>query len=248
MNKLKLIALSTIAFVTIASTIFVSCQKQQELVITPTTKTTTVKGTRTLTKDQKLAIGWVDFGAGVCSIESGPASLVIAAAASLAFYNEKHHSEGWNYRSTYNPNNYPSSSENYGELHNLICEKYLQKGYTTVNYTDIKNVAISVKPSLEFDNLSEIQFNYFVGLIKTENTTTPLDQLKFLKKYYSINQNDEVVLSNFLVQINSDDEYRLSKIDELINRVQDFNMISNQKTHFINSLSILKNSSILWQH
>jgi hypothetical protein len=44
MKNLKVIALSALAFVTIASMVFVSCQKDSELITTPTTKT--VKNTR----------------------------------------------------------------------------------------------------------------------------------------------------------------------------------------------------------
>jgi hypothetical protein len=250
MKKIKLIALSALAFVTIASTVFVSCQKQQEFVEnsqSTTTNTTQAK----LTKDQELAIGWVDLAAGVASIETGPASLVISAAASMAYYQDKHASEGWNAKNTYNPNNYPSTTNNPGELHNLICEMYIQNGYTTVNYNDIKTVALNVKPDLEssLNNMSEAQFNYFVNLTKDKDLSTPTNQLDFFKTYFSINQNDEVVLLNYLETINNtDNEERISKIDDLINRIQSFDLDNTQKINLTNSFQILKHSSILWQH
>lgn len=51
MKKIKLIALSTIAFVTIASTIFVSCKKQEKLVNTTATKSTRAPKTPKCNRD-----------------------------------------------------------------------------------------------------------------------------------------------------------------------------------------------------
>jgi hypothetical protein len=250
MNKIKIIALSALAFVTIASMVFVGCQKPQEFI--DKTQPTAPNITQAkLTKDQKLAIGWADFFAGVCSIETGPASLAIAAAGSLAYYQDKHLTEGWNAMTTYNPNNYPSSSNNLGELHNLICEKYIHDGYTTINYNDIKNVTLSVKPDLEssLNNISQTNFQNYLDLVKNRDLTTPTNQINIIKDYFTFNQNDEVVLFSYLKTINvTDNEKRILKIDDLINRIQSFNMDKSQKINLTNSFQILKHSSILWQH
>jgi len=251
MNKIKVIALSALAFVTIASMVFVSCQKQQEFVETPQNMIIANNTQAKLTKAQKIAIGWADLAAGAATCETGPASLVIAAAASMFYYQDKHVTEGWNAITTYNPNNYPSNSVNYGELHNLICEKYIHNSYTTVNYNDIKTVALSVMPDLQssLDNMTETQFNHLVNLTKNKDLSTPSNQLDFFKTYFSFNQNDEVVLFSHLETINeTDNEVRILKIDDLINRIQSFDMNDIQKVNLTNSFQILKHSSILWQH
>ena len=65
----------------------------------------------------------------------------------------------------------------------------------------------------------------------------------------SFNQNDEVVLFSHLETINeTDNEVRILKIDDLINRIQSFDMNDIQKVNLTNSFQILKHSSILWQH
>jgi len=86
-------------------------------------------------------------------------------------------------------------------------------------------------------------------LFKKKDLSTLSNQLDFFKTYFSFNQNDEVVLFSYLETINeTDNEVRILKIDDLINRIQSFDMNDIQKVDLTNSFQILKHSSILWQH
>lgn len=201
-----------------------------------------------LTKEQKEAIAWCDFVAGLATAELGPVSFAIGAAASIAYYKDKVANDDWP-KIELKPGSIPSKSNNLGVLHNLTCEHYLVSEYPDVNFRDIIYTASKVRPDLteELHNISEEYFIEKVEWAKAQKTSTTKEQLTLITGIISLQGEDTETVNNSLNNIKDVNEYMwIANIDDLIKKVASFELTEIVKDYFTNSLEILKLSYILW--
>ncbi len=202
----------------------------------------------TLTRDQKIAIAWVDYAAGLASVELGPLSFAIAAAASMAYYQDKHVSEGWNL-SFRIPEPIPSTSDDEGILHNLTCEQFIANGYTLVTYSNIIQSASEVRPDLssELQSITQTYFDEKVTSAQTQALKTSQEQLDYTMSIIPLNNTDQVPFLNTLNILQTAEQAQwVQSIDSLILQVNNFTLTQEEKSGLINSLQILKHSYVLW--
>lgn len=202
-----------------------------------------------LTQQQKEAIAWVDVAAGLASAETGPVSFLIAAAASMAYYKDKVANEGWMAVITEEPT-LPSTSNNQGVLHNLLCEKYLTDGYDEVKYSETIITAIKVRPDLAnaINAIPEDYFHQKVEIAQQVNLSSPDDKMNMIGNTVPVHGADRNLLFQSLVEIensSSDDEFQ-DKVQNAIQAIPNFELNDSDKIILTNSFEILRNSYQLW--
>lgn len=201
-----------------------------------------------LTRDQKNAIFWCDYCAGLATAGLGAISFAIGAAASTAYYMDKKATEGWNIDFPV-PNPIPSTSDDQGELHNLTCEQFIANGFTLVTLSNIVQSASEVRPDLtsELQSITETYFDEKVSAAQTQSMKTVQEELDYTMSYIPLNNTDQIPFIATLNVLQSADEIQcVNSINNLILQVTNFTLTETEKTALINSLQILKHSSILW--
>lgn len=173
----------------------------------------------------------------------------MAAAASLAYYQDKKVSEGWPII-VVPTGSTPSSSDNPGVLHNVVCSNYLNGGFGAVNFDDIKAVGIQVKPGLEseINAIDEQFYNVTVNWAVTVSLETVPDQVAMIEQYVSLSDSDKSTLSDGLQNIMDGTEAAWpSNVDLLITDVQSMSSVSTEHKEWLtSSFEILKHSHELW--
>jgi hypothetical protein len=201
-----------------------------------------------LTPEQKRAIAWVDYAAGLASVETGPLSFAIGAAASMAYYYDKKASEGWGIV-FYPPQPIPSTSNDLGILHNLTCEQLVANGFTQSNYDNIIQSASEVRPDLSTE-LNAITISYFnekVNSVQLIDLITPESELEFTLNIIPLNVYDQnIFLQTLNILQNANETEWVNNLNDLILQISSFTLSETEKTGLINSLQILKHSFVLW--
>lgn len=201
-----------------------------------------------LTRDQKMAIAWVDYAAGLATIGTGALSFAIGAAASMAYYADKHANDGWNINFPI-PNPIPSTSEDQGILHNLTCEQFIANGNTLVTYSNIIESASQVRPDLsaELQSITKKYFDDKVNSVQSLSLITVNEELDYTMSLIPLNDADQVTFSETLnILQTADQDPWVNSIDTLILQVTNFTLTETEKIGLVNSLQILKHSYILW--
>ena len=201
-----------------------------------------------LTKDQKMAIAWADYFAGLASAALGAISFAIAAAASMAYYQDKHASEGWGIIFP-GPDPIPSTSEDQGILHNLTCEQFIANGFTLVTLSNIIQSASEVRPDLtsELQTITQSYFDEIVNTAQTQPMSTVQEQLDYTISIIPLNSSNQETFIETLNNLQQAEENQwVSSIDSLIIQVDSFALTVIEKVGLINSLQILKHSYVLW--
>ena len=203
-----------------------------------------------LTREQKEAIAWCDFVAGLATAETGPVSFVIGAAASIAYYKDKVATEGWDKIIAPTPV-LPSGSENQGVLHNLTCEQYLNSGYDGVQYGDMIAVAVQVKPDMAqaIEDIPEQYFNDNVEAAQAQTLETPAQQLQAISSHVTLSDADRNTLTVSLQQLDAgqDGDWD-TNLETVINDVQNMRLAQGDKERLLASLEILKHSYTVWSY
>lgn len=201
-----------------------------------------------LTRDQKWAIAWCDYCAGLASAGLGAISFAIGAAASTAYYMDKKATEGWSIDFLV-PNPIPSTSDDQGELHNLTCEQFQANGFTAVSLSNIVQSASEVRPDLtsELQSVTQAYFDEKVSSAMGQPMKTVQQELDYTMSIIPLNNTDQVPFTETLNILQTADEAQcVNSIDNLILQVSNFTLTETEKTALANSLQILKHSSVLW--
>lgn len=201
-----------------------------------------------LTRDQKMAIAWVDYAAGLASIATGALSFAIGGAASMAYYWDKKANSGWSVAIP-TPHPIPSTSNDQGVLHNLTCEQFTANGFTTVNRTNIIQSASEVRPDLtaELQSITQLYFDDKVNTAQTQAMQTVQDELNYTVSIIPLNSVDQGIFTGTLNILQTADEPQwVNSIDTLILQVSNFTLTEAEKIGLVNSLQILKHSYVLW--
>src|SRR5690606_20306419 len=129
-----------------------------------------------MTRRQKFATAYTDWAAGAASAPLGLFSFLIGAAASAALVN----ANDWAVTPVIVP--IPTTSDDQGVLHNALCSNYMAQGFPDVNYNDVINVAVQVRPDLEpqIRATPEPEFNSQVQAALTRDLSTTQLQMDFL--------------------------------------------------------------------
>jgi hypothetical protein len=234
----------------ISMTILGSCKKETEqktTYSTPQTKTVTIFE-KQLTPEQKKAMFWTDWAAGVATAELGPISFAIAGAASAAYYYD--HISGI----VINPNPDPkptNTNELPGYYHNLLCKAYIAKGFDHIVFSEFIKTAKEVRPDLinELNSLTDSMFNSKIQYARSFDYIGSSDQVNVISSFNSINSNDLVTFKNGVTNIqNSLDANQFNvNTNNLIDQIGSFSMPLDEKEKIISSLMILKYSGNLWK-
>lgn len=210
-----------------------------------------VKILKDLTDAQKDAVAWADVAAGLTSAETGPASLLIAAATSMYVYKAYVAENGKLIASGgFNPKSNPITSNNYGEIHNQICLTYYNLNINTINFADVVSAGILAKPDLksEFNSLSEQVFNEKVNWAKAQDLSTTQKQLDLILSIITLNQNDIITVRSSLEQIQNSSTIteHTNSVNAFIGLIPTFDTQESNKVKLTNAFEILKHSYILW--
>ena len=192
---------------------------------------------------KKMSIAWTDFAAGLATAELGPISFVIGGAASMAKWND--------FFTIYPvPDPVPSSTNDQGVLHNVLCSNYLAPRFPKVNYDDVINLACQVRPDLahEIQAITEEYYNAKVLSALTEDLSTPKRQISFITSIIKLDDNDTTSVTNVLNNLSKSEDPNIweANVNGLIGMVPSFNLSQADQTMFMNSLSILRSSYVLW--
>jgi len=201
-----------------------------------------------LAKDQKMAIAWADYFAGLASAGLGAISFAIAAAGSMAYYQDKHATEGWNIDFAV-PDPIPSTSEDQGVLHNLTCKQFIANGNTLVTYSNIIQSASEVRPDLtsELQSITQSYFDEIVTATQTQPMSTVQQQIDYTISIIPLNSSNQEPFIETLNNLQQAEENQwVSCIDSLIIQVDSFALTVIEKIGLITSLQILKHSYALW--
>ncbi|MEI6695226.1 MAG: hypothetical protein WCO13_04070 [Bacteroidota bacterium] len=242
----------SIATLAILATIFVSCNKKEES-LTPEKQTQpvlTLKG-KELTENQKKAMFWTDWCAGVASVSfAGPYSFAIAAAASLVYYYD--HIDGVHV--SYDPDTIPSNEEELnGYYHNKLCKMYIEKGYTNLNFIDLIKTAKEMRPDIasELDNIPESNFNEAISYSNSFEFINSSDQMSIVNTHIPLSEIDansfQLTIEDIIKVPIDDQETFVNKANDLITQVRSYSISYEDQAKLINSLVILKHSRMLWQ-
>lgn len=204
-----------------------------------------------LTRKQKEAIAWVDLAAGVASAETGPASFLIAALASMAYYKDKQASEGWPIAAPGPTYTYPRSvgTSTAGELHNAMCTAFFDENYSDANYPNMLACANMVDPVITagLDASSETMANSIVSSILVTDFSTVSNQKAFILSKFPLNANDANSLETSLQTIHTCAESEISQEIELLKtQINNYQLNQTDKVNLVNCFDILKHSMILW--